>query len=122
MMGTVRAWIRRLCRHCRRWFTPSKYNPRRQRYCFDAACRVASRRASQGRWLAHNRGYFGGPEHCERVRAWRLLHPGYWRRASWRVPWLDALQDLVFPQGVATADIAPELGACTPIGPPRHCS
>lgn len=52
-----------------------------QRYCSKPDCRRASKAASQRQWLSHpeNRDYFRGSDNCERVRLWRLAHPGYKR-------------------------------------------
>jgi hypothetical protein len=66
---------------------PLRADPRNawhQRYCAASECRAASKAASQRRWLGkpENRDYFCGPEHVERVRAWREAHPGYGRRAG----------------------------------------
>jgi len=85
--------IRRKCPHCKSLFKPDARNRRHQRYCSAAGCRVASKAASQVRWLAkpENQQYFRGPVHVSRVQAWRRCHPGYARKAEiGRVP----LQDL----------------------------
>ena len=73
---------RRKCLNCRRLFRPDPRNVRHQRYCSAPACRKVSKAASQARWLSkpQNRNYFQGPEHVERVRAWRSANPGYARR------------------------------------------
>jgi hypothetical protein len=73
---------RRKCLHCGELFQPDARNRHHQRYCSKAACRRASKAASQRRWLdqAQNRDYFCGPEQVERVRRWREHHPGYRRR------------------------------------------
>jgi hypothetical protein len=44
-----------------------------QKYCSQAACRTASKQASQRRWLAQpkNAEYFCGALHVSRVQAWR---------------------------------------------------
>ena len=75
---------RRKCKCCLTLFRPDPRNRRHQRYCSAAACRAASKAASQARWLAapENQGYFRGPVNVARVQAWRSRHPGYWRRAS----------------------------------------
>ena len=72
----------RKCLNCWRLFRPDPRNVRHQRYCSAPACRQASKAASQARWLSkpQNRNYFQGPEHVERVRAWRAANPGYARR------------------------------------------
>lgn len=74
---------RRKCRCCLKLFRPDPRNRHHQRYCSAAACRAASKAASQARWLAApaNQGYFRGPVNVARVQAWRSRHPGYWRRA-----------------------------------------
>lgn len=74
---------RRKCRCCLKLFRPDPRNRHHQRYCSAAACRAASKAASQARWLAApaNQGYFHGPVNVARVQAWRSRHPGYWRRA-----------------------------------------
>ncbi|MDX1506396.1 MAG: hypothetical protein R3221_11810, partial [Spongiibacter sp.] len=63
-------------------FTPDPRNRYHQRYCGEAACRRASKAASQRRWQrkAENRDYFRDPLHVRRVQAWRASHPRYWRR------------------------------------------
>jgi hypothetical protein len=40
---------------------------------------MASKRASQGRWLGkpENQQYFCGPQHVSRVQAWRKGNPGH---------------------------------------------
>ena len=84
---------RRKCKCCLKLFRPDARNRHHQRYCSEAACRAASKAASQARWRAapQNQGYFRGPVNVARVQAWRSRHPGYWRRAR-RVG--TALQDL----------------------------
>lgn len=71
--------------------------------------------SSQKKWLKRYPGYFCGPEHVERVRAWRAANPGYSRRKR-RKPEApqssDALQDLVRdqapqPQSVASDEEGP---------------
>ena len=51
--------------NCGQLFRLDPRNVRHQRYCSAAACRKASKAASQARWLAkpQNRNYFRGPEH-----------------------------------------------------------
>jgi len=76
---------------------PDPRSAKRQRYCSKAACRQASKAASQHHWLQKpgNRDYFTGPTHVERVRQWRRAHPGYWRPQA-RGP--QALQEDLTPQ------------------------
>jgi hypothetical protein len=81
------------CLCCGELFRADPRNRRRQKYCEKGACRVASKAASQRRWLEkpENQRYFSGPLHVARVRAWRAVHPGYWRRPG--AGTADALQD-----------------------------
>ena len=85
---------RRKCLNCGALYRPDPRNLRPQRYCSEPVCRRASKAASQRRWLAKsaNRDYFRGPEHVERVRAWRAAHPGDWRQCT------PALQEHSSPQ------------------------
>src|SRR5271157_609951 len=73
----------------------SERNAKRQKYCPKRTCRAAGKAQRQRRWLAQprNRDYFRGPEHVQRVREWRAVHPGYWRRdrRQGELPLQDAL-------------------------------
>ena len=69
------------CLHCNE---EQRREPRcgsSQRFCSKPDCRRASKAASQRKWASRfeNQNYFRGPDNCERVRQWRLAHPGYWR-------------------------------------------
>ncbi len=77
---------RRKCLACKEFFYPDAHNHKHQRYCLKPACRRASKRASQQRWLRRpdSRNYFHDEENVKRVRAWREAHPGYWKRSSRR--------------------------------------
>lgn len=77
----ARSCRRRRCLHCNELFHPDPRNRTRQRYCSQTACRQASKKASQARWLTKpaNQDYFRGPANTERNRRWRAAHPGYWR-------------------------------------------
>ena len=72
---------KRKCLNCQALFHPDPRNVRHQKYCSESKCRKASKAASQHRWLAKdsNKNYFRGYENVQRVQAWRLTHPGYWR-------------------------------------------
>jgi len=72
---------RRICASCGEGFCPDPRNVHHQRYCARPACRAASKRASQAKWLAkpENRHYHRGAAAVARVRAWRQAHPGYSR-------------------------------------------
>ena len=71
------------CQHCKQLFVPDFRNRGRQRYCALAACKQASKRARQQRWLSkpENRDYFRSAENVQRVREWRKGHPGYWKNS-----------------------------------------
>lgn len=90
----------RKCLCCQEKFHPDARNRRHQQYCSKDVCRKASKAARQARWLAkpENRDYFGGSANCERVRLWRLAHPGYSRRKTASRPL--ALQDVSNPQPI----------------------
>jgi hypothetical protein len=70
------------CLHCGQFFSPDARNRGRQRYCGQAACRKASKAASQRQWLQRpgNEDHFRGPVNVARVQAWRQANPGYWKR------------------------------------------
>ena len=74
----------RKCRHCGEHFIPDARNAHHPRYCTASACKAASKRASQAKWLAkpENRDYYRGPEAVARVQAWRQAHPGCSRRKA----------------------------------------
>ena len=110
---------RRKCLCCGDLYMPDKCNAHHQRYCRKAACRKASRQASQRRWLARpaNRDYHCGAAPAARVRAWRQGHPGRRRRKE------SALQDLVPSQTVALSGLttiltAPEPACGMAVAPP----
>jgi hypothetical protein len=102
---------KRKCQYCKTFFAPDPRSAGRQRYCSKPACRQASKAASQRRWYhkPHNRDYFCGPIHVDRVRQWRQAHPGYWRHQGSRTP--DALQDELAPQETQKQQLA---GGLTP--------
>lgn len=70
------------CLHCDGLFEADPRNRGRQRFCRADACKQASKRHSQARWLRQpaNADYFKGPSNTERVRQWRARNPGYWKR------------------------------------------
>lgn len=79
---------KRVCLNCGAAFIPEARNARHQRYCGLEACKAASKRASQARWLAkpENQDYHRGPGAVARVQAWRADHPGYSRREEATAP------------------------------------
>ena len=114
--GQVKRRRQRKCLHCGELFHPDVRNAHHQRYCGEAACRRASKAASQRGWLSKraNRGYFRGAAHVDRVRAWRAEHPGYWRGARRGALQAGAaLQDVYAEQAIEVAeesgDLAPSV-------------
>ena len=87
----------RKCCHCKEFFVPDPRQRKRQRHCVTAACRGASKAASQRRWLARpeNRDHFCGSENVQRVQAWRAKNPDYAKRARCRAA---ALQEMMKSQ------------------------
>jgi len=73
---------RRKCRCCNDLFLPDYRNETRQKYCSAAACRQASKAASQRRWLSKpgSRDCFHSSTRLKKIQAWRKAHPGYWRK------------------------------------------
>lgn len=67
---------RRRCLCCGQLFHCHPRTRSQQKYCAEPACRAASKKASQRRWLqkAENRDYFCGPQHVSRVQRWREAH------------------------------------------------
>jgi hypothetical protein len=79
-----RPQTRRKCRCCSKFFLPDPRTQDRQHYCFQPACRQASKTASQRRWASrHGNGdHFRGPDEVRRVQLWRQSHPGYWKKTT----------------------------------------
>jgi hypothetical protein len=75
----VRKTRRRRCLNCQQLFCGDPRTRAQQKYCPEPACRAASKCASQKRWLLkpENQDYFSGPQHVNRVQAWRDAQPGY---------------------------------------------
>jgi hypothetical protein len=95
------------CLHCNEEHRCDPRNRGRQRFCSKPDCRRASKAASQRQWVARpeNQNYFRGAENCERVRQWRLAHPGYWRNK--RPAGTSTLQDPSIPQSVENQPLTP---------------
>jgi hypothetical protein len=70
------------CICCKQVFTPDPRSRHRQLFCSAPACKKASKALSQKFWHAkpENQNYWRGPDQLERVRAWRKLHPFYWKK------------------------------------------
>jgi hypothetical protein len=73
---------RRRCLCCQKLFGHDPRVRHRQKYCSEPECRAASKQSSQRRWLRkpENHEYFCGEQHVDRVQAWRVRNPGYWRK------------------------------------------
>jgi hypothetical protein len=100
------------CLSCGEPFRPDPRNARHQKYCTKAACRKARKASSQRAWRAkpENQDYFRGPENVARVQAWRVAHPGYWRRsAAQRLETRIALQDVCRAQPIEVTNDSPAL-------------
>lgn len=84
---------RRKCLHCNELYFPDYRNLRHQRYCSKPQCRAASKKASQQKYLASDKGcgYFTGEINVKRVQDWRKSHPQYWNRQPKKTS--EALQD-----------------------------
>ncbi len=109
----------RKCLCCQEKFHPDARNHRHQQYCSKDDCRKASKAARQARWLAkpENRDYFRDSANCERVRLWRLAHPGYSRRKPASRPLV--LQDVLNPQPIAND--RPKTSCATSPYKTTHC-
>lgn len=88
----------RRCKSCNDLFIPDPRNLKRQKFCRKSACKSASKKHSQQKWLKKpkNRDHFSGPENVIRVQQWRQLNPGYWKRRKAKKTHplsKDALQD-----------------------------
>ena len=69
----------RKCLHCHTFFKPDPRSKGRQSFCSLSDCQLASKKASQKKWLQkpQNQNYFRGSVHVQRVRLWREKNPGY---------------------------------------------
>ena len=72
----------KICRHCGQLFRPDLRNRARQNYCYKPACRKARKDRSHRHWRTKPPDHFKGEWNVDRVRQWRDLHPGYWRRSK----------------------------------------
>jgi len=83
--------------HCAQLYKPDPRNRWHQKYCSAAACQEVSHIASQRHWRRSKKGrdYFQGPANLDRVRKWRKIHPGYWKKRR-KKPL--ALRDVLFVQ------------------------
>ena len=81
---------RRKCRHCGELYRVDPRHVRDQKYCSKP----------------ENRNYFKGENHVQRTRAWRVAHPGYWKRCRNRD---NALKNAKSSQVVGNQVNKPEL-------------
>lgn len=104
---------KRKCLNCHALFHPDPRNLWHQKYCSESECRKASKAASQHRWLAKesNKNYFRGFENVQRVQAWRLTHPGYWRSRGLLTD--SALQDDSLMQAIESNGKSEVLASAT---------
>jgi hypothetical protein len=90
---------RRRCLHCRHLFHRDPRTPTQQRFCPAPACRAASKKASQQRWLrkAENQDYFCGAQHVNRVRAWRAKRREYGQESALSA---EPLQEMIMAHSI----------------------
>ena len=105
---------RRRCLCCRQLFHCHPRTRTQQRYCSEPNCRTASKKASQQRWLRkpENQDYFCGPQHVNRVQAWREAHPEYGRGMQKKG---RRLQEMIKRQGVDPSRETPCLALQEPM-------
>lgn len=72
---------RKRCKCCSDLFVP-RPQCKNQAYCVKEACRKASKKNSQAKWLDKNPDHFKGNAHVLRVQQWRSRNEGYWRRQN----------------------------------------
>ncbi len=84
---------------------PDARHFRDQKYCTKDACRRASKSASQRRWLLSAKGaeYRDPAESKRRVRLWRALTPGYWKRTVPKVA--SALRETMTTEPVVNEEL-----------------
>jgi hypothetical protein len=85
--------------HCRQLFHRHPRTRAQQKFCSASLCRAASKKASQQRWLRkpENQNYFCGPQHVNRVQAWREKNPKYGRESRLSA---DPLQEMIMGQAI----------------------
>lgn len=90
---------RRRCLHCRQLFHRHPRTRTQQKFCSAPACRAASKKASQQRWLRkpENRDYFSGVQHVSRVQAWREKRREYGREEPLAA---EPLQEMIMEQPI----------------------
>lgn len=109
------------CSHCNEFFLADYRNRQRQEFCTKEACRAASKRESQRRWLKKpgNEDYFCGQANTQRVKEWRQENPGYWKRSKRPTKSAGTLQEVCSAQDpvsepvVKTSDLLPLQDLCS---------
>ena len=103
---SVRFNTNRKCLYCKEFFLPDPRNVRHQKACSKPGCKRARRKDSQRRWLSRpeNRNHFRDSDNVERVKEWRKLHPGYWRRCVRSEP-QSTLQDVLTSQPAEAEEV-----------------
>ena len=66
----------RRCKNCQDLYKPDPRQLKKQKFCSKAACKAASKKHSQQKWLnkPENRDHFSGPEHVSRVLTMILFY------------------------------------------------
>lgn len=105
---------RRRCKNCDDLYKPDPRHLKRQKFCHKPACKAASKKHSQHKWLhkPKNRDYFSGSEHVTRVQQWRQDNPDYRKRQKRsKTPPLidDALQEMKSVQTLANKEYSMDL-------------
>ena len=74
----------RNCLHCTRLFDPDYRHRHNQFYCTKPACKQVRQAANLQRWRERpeNQDFWRARWNIERVQAWRMAHPEYWKRAK----------------------------------------
>ena len=74
----------RNCLNCKRLFDPDYRHRHNQFYCTKPACKKARQGANLQRWRERpeNQDFWRARWNIERVQAWRIAHPEYWKRVK----------------------------------------
>lgn len=74
----------RNCLNCKRLFDPDYRHRHNQFYCTKPACKKVRQAANLQRWRERpeNQDFWRAPWNIERVQAWRIAHPEYWKRVK----------------------------------------
>lgn len=74
----------RNCLHCTRLFDPDYRHRHDQYYCTKPACKKVRQAANLQRWRERpeNQDFWRARWNIERVQAWRIAHPEYWKRVK----------------------------------------